>query len=104
MKIDKYYKGSYFGRPVAGLIYTLCQQLSREDNAALWLWILGLTEQLLSFKISQKTYAERASEVQREVIRLNLGIVDRSRPLPEDVAAIRFSNDRKFGSILFQSK
>lgn len=43
-KIEDYYSGSYSGVSVAGLFYHLSQQLNRENNQQLWLWIQGLTD------------------------------------------------------------
>ena len=66
-----YYHGNFFGKSIAYEMYEMSQQLNRESNEFLWLWIIGLTYQYLHLKITQIQYQEMLSECQREVIRLN---------------------------------
>lgn len=71
-KVEKYYKGSYTGNCVTGILYKLSQQLNKENNEFLWYWILGVTDQFTSYKINQNKYEQLTSELQREVMRLNM--------------------------------
>ena len=70
-KIDDYYSGSYTGKPITGILYQLCQQLNKESNKLLWLWILGLTDQKMHFKINNNLYEKAAQEIDKEVVKLN---------------------------------
>lgn len=71
-KVERYYRGSYTGNSIAGVLYKLSQQLNKENNDFLWFWILGVTDQFISYKINQNTYEQHSSELQREVMRLNV--------------------------------
>ena len=82
----------------------LCQQLSKEDNATLWLWSLGLTDQLLSYRISLKTYESLSQEIQKEVIRLNIGQHDRTKKNNDEFVSMTSMNNKKFGFITFERR
>lgn len=71
-KIEKYYQGNYVGKSVAGVIYTLCQQLKLDSNSMLWYWILGLTDQFINYRIGLKSYEREVLSIQKEVFRLNM--------------------------------
>lgn len=71
-KIDKYYNGSYTGKAITDILYNLCRQLNKENNSLMWLWVLGLTDQFLSYRINKKLYEKRGLEIQKEIIRLNI--------------------------------
>ena len=71
-KIDKYYNGSYTGKAITDILYNLCRQLNKENNNLMWLWVLGLTDQFLSYRINKNLYEKRSLEIQKEVIRLNI--------------------------------
>lgn len=70
-KARTYYRGTYFGKSIAGLMYSLAQQLNRENNDYLWLWILGITDQLIHNRISHNQYGLFISDCYNEVLRLN---------------------------------
>lgn len=71
-KVDEYYRGSYYGKSVAGLIYCLFTQLSVQDsNRYLWYWILGVTDMHINNKISEQQYLTSVNECGKEVHRLN---------------------------------
>ena len=70
-KIGKYYGASYIGESIAGVMYSLCQQLNKENNKMLWYWILGLCDQLVQGRIPSPEYLTKSEEIYKEVSRLN---------------------------------
>jgi hypothetical protein len=52
-------------------MYGLARQLNKENNDLLWLWILGLSEQLVYNKITPLQYESFVDECQKEVLRFN---------------------------------
>jgi cell division control protein 45 len=60
--------GVYFGLSTAGIVYDLACKLNRSNSDMLWLWIVGLTDQLLYKKIDRTDYEERISICINEVV------------------------------------
>ncbi len=52
-------------------MFTLALEMNKSNNKNLWLWIIGMTDQLLSHKIHNDDYGENILECHSEVLRLN---------------------------------
>ena len=50
----------------------MSQQLNKEDNLNLWMWILGISDDLSKGKITNNFYDDLSNKIQKEVIRLNI--------------------------------
>ena len=70
-KISAYYSGSFYGKSVAQLMYSIAQQLNKESAEMLWHNILGVTYQYLHSSVSKLQYDDTVMELQREVVRIN---------------------------------
>ena len=44
LKVSNYYKGSYFGKPISGMMFTLANEINKSNNKYLWLWIVGIAD------------------------------------------------------------
>jgi cell division control protein 45 len=71
MKFESYYSGSFFGKSVAHIIYSISQQLNKENLEYAWMWVIGLTYQYIHSRVSRLQYDESVVELQREISRLN---------------------------------
>lgn len=60
--------GVYFGASTAGIIYELSRKLNRATLDMLWLWIVGLTDQLLHNKIDRGEYEAKMNICVSEVV------------------------------------
>ena len=67
-KIDSDPSGVFFGLSTAGLMYDLACKMNRSSNDMLWLWIVGLTDQLLHKKIDRAEYEERMNYCINDVV------------------------------------
>lgn len=70
-RIEEYYNGSSFSKWWAYLVYCLAVQLNQQSIDSFWLWILGLTDQLIHSKITQLQYEEELSECQKEFLSIS---------------------------------
>ena len=70
-RIEQYYSGSYYGQSVAGLFYSMARQMNREDNTMLWMWLVGVADQLIHNRSDRSQYERTIGECQTEVIKLN---------------------------------
>ena len=75
-------------------MYSLFQQLNKEDYTTLWFWILGVTDQVLSYKINEKDYEKITEVIQKETLRLNISNFEQSRFFSDENNA----NNQKFAS------
>lgn len=96
-KMEHYYRESYTGRSVAGLLYLLCQQLRLDSNNVLWLWVVGLSDQFISHRISLRDYEREVLELQREVLRLNIRFL-----APEEARFKSLASARRIGGIALE--
>ncbi len=69
-KFDSYYSGSFYGKSCAFLMYSISQQLNKENVELLWYFIVGTTYQYICSRMSKLQYDEMNVEMQREVMRL----------------------------------
>lgn len=60
--------GIYFAPAIAGAMYDLARELNRGTLEFLWLWIVGLTDQLLHSKIDRVEYEAKISLCINEVV------------------------------------
>lgn len=67
----------------------LTQQLSKEDNKSLWLWILAISSQYLDFKIDKSTYMMQVLDVKKESSRLNNAVFGGNNSQPEDFTVVK---------------
>ena len=43
IKITNYYRGAFYGKSSASLMYQLCSQLNLDNKDMLWYYIIGMT-------------------------------------------------------------
>lgn len=67
-RVNTYYAGNYYSKSCAYLVYCLGVQLNKQTVDSFWLWILGLTEQLIHSKITTFQYDEELGECQKEFL------------------------------------
>ncbi len=70
-RTNSYYRGNYFGKSIAGIMYFIAQQLNKESLDYLWYWIIGITDQLVHNRISFNQYETDISDCRNEVLRLS---------------------------------
>lgn len=68
MRVTNYYSGNYYSKSCAYLLYCLGVQLNKQTVDSFWLWILGLTDQLIHSKITSFQYDEELGECQKEFL------------------------------------
>lgn len=68
MRVANYYSGSYYSKCCSYLVYQLGVQLNKQSVDSFWLWILGLTDQLVHSKISSIQYDEEYSQCHKDFI------------------------------------
>jgi hypothetical protein len=44
MQIKQYYRGTFYGKPTASIMYELAIQLNKESKEVLWWRIVGITD------------------------------------------------------------
>nr|CCA16133.1 cell division control protein 45 putative [Albugo laibachii Nc14]CCA25094.1 cell division control protein 45 putative [Albugo laibachii Nc14] len=69
-EILRYYRGSYFGAPVATIAFELAQQLNSSHSDLIWYAILGLTKQFLLEQIDMDDYNLLIHFFQDEILTL----------------------------------
>ena len=67
-RVSTYYEGVYHSKSCAYLAYCLGSQLNKQNVDSFWLWILGLTDQLIHSKISQFEYDDEINGCQKEYL------------------------------------
>jgi cell division control protein 45 len=72
-KITEYYRGSYYGKSAALLMYELAKQLNQSSNDLLWFAIVGVADQFVNERISREQYTLRVSDFHEEVVKFNPG-------------------------------
>ena len=70
-KVEAYYSGSFYGKSVAYIMYSISQQLSKDNAELMWCMIIGITYQYTYSKISKLQYDDAVMELQREVLRVS---------------------------------
>jgi cell division control protein 45 len=68
MRVANYYSGSYYSKCCSYLVYQLGVQLNKQSVDSFWLWILGLTDQLVHSKISSIQYDEEFSQCHKDFV------------------------------------
>eukprot|EP00359_Climacostomum_virens_P002281 CAMPEP_0204915338 /NCGR_PEP_ID=MMETSP1397-20131031/13346_1 /ASSEMBLY_ACC=CAM_ASM_000891 /TAXON_ID=49980 /ORGANISM="Climacostomum Climacostomum virens, Strain Stock W-24" /LENGTH=568 /DNA_ID=CAMNT_0052087325 /DNA_START=55 /DNA_END=1758 /DNA_ORIENTATION=+ len=63
--------GHYFGASTAGMMYQLACQINKETSNLLWLWAVGLADQLIHGRIERTRYEAQIQELTPYVIRYN---------------------------------
>ena len=71
IKLETYYRGSYYSTPSSILAYDLCTQLGKDDNKSLWWAIVGTTEQYINQNIDDTKYIGLINYYNDEVKRHN---------------------------------
>jgi cell division control protein 45 len=66
-KFHNYYRGQFFGKSCAYLIYELGRSLNRETKDFLWYRVLGLTDLFINCKIGMFDYDEEIGKCNEEV-------------------------------------
>jgi len=91
-KTQSYYRGDYFGKSIAGIMYFVAQQLNKENLDYLWYWIIGITDQLIHNRVSFNQYETHISDCRNEVLRLsafhdnmNSGIEEEEEELEQEI-------------------
>eukprot|EP00457_Paulinella_chromatophora_P004477 gb/GEZN01004489.1/.p1 GENE.gb/GEZN01004489.1/~~gb/GEZN01004489.1/.p1 ORF type:complete len:584 (-),score=68.31 gb/GEZN01004489.1/:81-1832(-) len=69
--IEDYYRSSYYGRAVAGVLFDLACQLNKDSNELLWFSIVGLTDLYVHQRIIKERYDMQVQYTNEEVARLN---------------------------------
>lgn len=66
-RIDYYERGTYWGKPASGILYGLAHAMHLDDNRLLWLYIVGVTDQLVHQHISKDRYLQTSQVLETEV-------------------------------------
>lgn len=70
-KFVNYYRGTFYGKCSASVIYNLCTQLNKENKDMLWWWIVGMTDLIIHNKMGVFDQDEDIGKCNDEVQRLN---------------------------------
>lgn len=70
-RFNEYYTGSHYSKSCAYLTYSLGVQLNKQSVDSFWLWIMGLTDQLIHSKITSTQYDEELIECQKEFMSIS---------------------------------
>ncbi|CDW73747.1 cell division control protein 45 [Stylonychia lemnae] len=71
-KFRVYYQGTFIWKCIGGLMYHMSQSVNRETREFLWLWIVGLTDNMLhQLNGSSQLYQDDILKLNDEVQRLN---------------------------------
>jgi len=84
-RIANYYRGNYFGKSIAGVMYYIAQQLNKENLDYLWYWIIGITDQLVHNRISFSQYEEFINECRNEVLRMGTFVTDNNIDYDQEI-------------------
>lgn len=68
---QRYYQGNFYWRCSSWMLYQLAQQLNRESNDMLWLWILGMTDLVIHARSNHYSFDSDIIDCSNEVQRLN---------------------------------
>ena len=68
MRATEYYSGDFYSKSCSYLLYCLGVQLNKQSVDSFWLWILGLTDQLIHSKISALEYDEEYDKCRKEFL------------------------------------
>lgn len=68
MRVTEYYSGNKYAKCCAYLVYKLGVQLNKQTVESFWLWILGLTDQLLHSKITSFEYDDEIQKCQKDYL------------------------------------
>lgn len=68
MRVSNYYSGSYYSKCCSYLVYQLGTQLNKQTVDSFWLWIMGLTDQLVHSKISSIQYDEEFGQCHKDYV------------------------------------
>lgn len=71
LRIANYYSGEYYSKSWSYLLYSLGVQLNKQTVDSFWLWILGLTDQLIHSRITSFQYDEILGDCQKEYISIS---------------------------------
>ena len=71
MRITNYYSGDYYSKSWSYLLYSLGVQLNKQTVDSFWLWILGLTDQLVHSRITSFQYDEILADWQKEYMSIS---------------------------------
>ncbi|EGR33194.1 hypothetical protein IMG5_206854 [Ichthyophthirius multifiliis] len=93
-KMENYYEGFFYGKSTSMLMYSMSQQLNKENNEFLWCAILGATDMLIHNKITQEQYDDMCQFLMIEIEKVNILNTDQ-----KDIKQIGFiepSNEYRF--------
>ncbi|KAJ2960378.1 hypothetical protein NQZ79_g4190 [Umbelopsis isabellina] len=94
MKIAQYYSsGMYYSQSVAGIMYTLANQLDRTTNDLLWFAITGVTSQYITEHIDTPIYLDQLRIFMDEVARFNIPQETSSQTIN---TSIKFEDEYRF--------
>ncbi|CAO3668426.1 unnamed protein product [Umbelopsis ramanniana] len=94
LKIAHYYSsGMYYSQSVAGIVYTLANQLDRTTNDLLWFAITGVTSQYITEHIDSPIYLDQLRTFMDDVTRFNLPQDSSSQTID---TAIKFEDEYRF--------
>lgn len=65
--VKNYYSGYFYHKSASYLMYQVCQSLNRESKEALWLWIVGMTDQMIHYKQQSDAQDEDKALANEEV-------------------------------------
>lgn len=75
-RIDHYYGTNAYSKPCSYLLYLMTAQLNKQTVETFWLWVLGLTDQVVHSKISFFQYDEWLQDCQKELLTLSNQILE----------------------------
>ena len=67
-RADEYYEGDYYSNCCAYYTYSLGVQLNKQSVEFFWLWMLGLTDQLVHSKISPTEYSNEYDKCKKDFL------------------------------------
>mmetsp|Transcript_28012 Transcript_28012/g.72073 ORF Transcript_28012/g.72073 Transcript_28012/m.72073 type:complete len:595 (+) Transcript_28012:73-1857(+) len=97
-RIQYYDRGAWRGTPAACITYELTRQLQKEDNRALWLSIMGVTDQLVHQLINGQEYEKLYHLMEQQVNALGNGDMKDSVDI-EDGGTVRIPLNRRIGPL-----
>ena len=70
MQYNNYYRGTFYGKPTASVMYELCVQLNKDSKEMLWWRIVGITDQQIHERLDMDVYNYEIVSCNNEVSKL----------------------------------
>lgn len=101
LQVESDSSGIYFASSTAGTMYSLSRELNRSSLDLLWLWIVGLTDQLLHKKIDRVEYEGKISTCINEVVSHPSNIYKAPSRIEDEESGFEIQTEQKPVSSLF---